>query len=182
MDRELKKFKKILFTSDLTENSQFIFDVAVSVAVHYCASITIIHVLEDLPPGSRGLLIRLVGEEKYEELLKKRETTATELLIGKKKYAGSDIIKNALLELCQRTISNMKCSGDELLVDDIVVTHGDTAEEILSYAEKGDYDLIVMGCYSKFRGISERIIGSTANAVLHRSNKAVLLVPVPQDA
>ncbi len=56
-----------------------------------------------------------------------------------------------------------------------VTRNGDAGEEIIEEAEKGDYDLIVMG--SRGRGIFSRtILGSVSNKVLNHINKNVLII------
>ena len=53
--------------------------------------------------------------------------------------------------------------------------NGDPGEEIIEEAEKGDYDLIIMG--SRGRGIFTRtILGSISNKVLNHTNKNVLII------
>ncbi len=57
----------------------------------------------------------------------------------------------------------------------ILSRSGDAGEEIIEEAEKGDYDLIIMG--SRGRGIFSRtILGSVSNKVLNHINKNVLIV------
>ena len=55
------------------------------------------------------------------------------------------------------------------------VSYGDDGKRIVETAEKGDFDLIVIG--SRGRGSAKEIfLGSTSNYVLHKSKKPVLVV------
>ena len=70
----------------------------------------------------------------------------------------------------------MKCN---FVADEILVTRGNPADEILAQAEERNCDLIVMG--TQGHGILEdALIGSTARRVIRRSKKPVLVVRLPE--
>ncbi|HWI61335.1 MAG TPA: universal stress protein [Symbiobacteriaceae bacterium] len=84
-----------------------------------------------------------------------------------------EYLQQRLQEVLARTVQAL------CLPPERVGTHheiGMAAETILTLAEKGDYDLIVMGR----RGLSplkELLLGSVSQAVLHRAKIPVLMVP-----
>jgi nucleotide-binding universal stress UspA family protein len=53
-------------------------------------------------------------------------------------------------------------------------------DEILTKAKKYDCDVIVMGTHGK-GFVSHTLLGSVAERVLHRANKAVIVVPLPEE-
>lgn len=56
-----------------------------------------------------------------------------------------------------------------------VVLRGSPADEIISFAEREDIDLIVMGTQGR-TGIKKFLLGSVAENVVRHSKKAVLVV------
>ena len=56
-----------------------------------------------------------------------------------------------------------------------VILEGNPAEEIIDFAEKNDFDLIVMGTHG-MTGISRFLLGSVAENVVRHSKKTVLVV------
>ena len=51
------EIKKILMATDLSENARYAFGYAASLANSYGAGITVVHVLEDTPRRTHGLVI-----------------------------------------------------------------------------------------------------------------------------
>ena len=52
---------------------------------------------------------------------------------------------------------------------------GDTGEEIVRFANKGNYDLIVIGARG-MSGVKEAFLGSVSNHVMHKSKVPVMVV------
>jgi len=166
------EIKKILYATDLSESARYAFAYAVSLADHYCASITMLHVLHDAP----GFIENLIGTEKYEEIKKRHYDEAREALIGKRREHV--IVKDILDRFCDdvRADNNLP----EVTTDEILVSEGNPAEEILKAAEERDCDLIVIGTHG-FGRIAEAMIGGTARHVLRNSRKPVLAVRLPEE-
>jgi nucleotide-binding universal stress UspA family protein len=59
------EIKKILFATDLSKNSRHAFNYAVSAADRYGATITILHVMEEVSPSANVHLKNFSGEAKY---------------------------------------------------------------------------------------------------------------------
>jgi universal stress protein A len=81
-------------------------------------------------------------------------------------------------ELLEQSKQRLQELGKELGVDqsECFVTQGSTRHEILHLAEEQKVDLIVIGSHSR-QGI-QRLLGSTANAVLHGAPCDVLAVRI----
>ena len=65
---EIKKVERILYATDLSENAGYAFAHAVLMANCYGARITILHVLEDLPPNALLIMDAYHGRDEWEEL------------------------------------------------------------------------------------------------------------------
>jgi nucleotide-binding universal stress UspA family protein len=160
------KIKKILYATDLSENARFAFGYAASLAAQYNAGITILHVVEVAAASANLHLISLIGEERWEEIM--RQNTQ-EIL---------DTVKERLDQFCEDMKAEEKTC--RFIVDDIVVRQGHAVEEILSQTETVDYDVIVMGTHG--HGIlSGALMGSTARRVVRRSRTPVLVVRLPEE-
>jgi universal stress protein A len=81
-------------------------------------------------------------------------------------------------ELLEQSKQRLQELGKELGVDqsECFVTQGSTRHEILHLAEEQKMDLIVIGSHGR-QGI-QRLLGSTANAVLHGAPCDVLAVRI----
>ena len=169
------EIKKILFPTDLTKHARYAFQFAASLADRYQAAIAILHVVEELPTTVETQLAGFMGDQKWQELKKKQEEEAREVLIGKKREGM--MIRQALESFCQ----DMKDDDPEcnFTTDEIVVKSGNVVEEIVEQAESVNADLIVMAYYSR-NMIAEAMLGGVTRRVLRRSKRPVLLVPMPE--
>ena len=81
-------------------------------------------------------------------------------------------------ELVEQTRQRLQELGEKLGVDqsECFVPQGSTRQEILHLAEEQNVDLIVIGSHGR-QGI-QRLLGSTANAVLHGAPCDVLAVRI----
>jgi nucleotide-binding universal stress UspA family protein len=171
------EIKKILFTTDLSKNSRHAFNYAISAADKYGATITILHVMEEVSPSSNAHLKNFIGEEKWQELQESHEQEARQILIGKKKEGS--MIRQALHEFCEEVQKNF--AHCEIMTDEIVVAKGNVVDEILAVTQNREIDLIVMGYHSRGK-LEEAVVGSTTRRVLRRSRTPVLLVRLPEEA
>lgn len=87
-------------------------------------------------------------------------------------------IDRELMELARQRLQTL---GEELGVDktECFVSQGSTRREILRLAEERNIDLIVIGSHGR-EGI-QRLLGSTANAVLHGAPCDVLAVRIKDE-
>jgi len=160
----IPEIKKILYATDLSENARHAFGYAVSIANRYGAGITFLHVLEDISPFRDSLMINVLGEEKWEELLKENQHKVLEMA------------KERVKSFCDEVSSEIPACP--FITDEIVVKIGHPAEEIMKQVRASDCDLVVMGA----RGLgplADRLMGSTSRRVLKRCKKPVLIIRLP---
>ena len=142
------EYKNILVAVDYTAEAKKVLAHAKSLAEHYPAKVTLIHITEIMP---------LVGE--FES------------------FSYVDIYTDQP-EILERAREDLKKLADEaeLKEFELKVLSGVPKVEITNYAEENSIDLIVLGSHGR-HGIS-LLLGSTANAVLHRAKCDVLAVRV----
>ena len=161
----IPEIKKILYTTDLSENARYAFSYAASLANRYGAGITILHVLEDVSDYQDSLVINIIGDEKWNELRKNKGQVVL------------DTIKKRLEKFCEDVSHELPACP--FITDDIIVKIGNPVEEILGEAEVSDCDMVVMGAHG--HGIlANAMMGSTSRRVLRRCKKPVLVVRLPE--
>ena len=69
-----------------------------------------------------------------------------------------------------------RCSRPEVKVEQALIESGDAAGAIIKRADEIDADIIVTGSHGR-TGVSRVLLGSVAEALLHRSRRPVLVVP-----
>lgn len=159
----IPEIRKILYATDHSKNSAYAFYYAVDIARERGAKIVILHVIEFLPrgvyPGALG-----AGRE--------HEPSETEKV-------DFEQTRNHLQKVCQKAENEIGPPCVEL-VSNTIVRVGYPAEEILNVADEEGCDLIILGTHGK--GFLKRtFLGSVSNAVLHRAQKPVLLIPLPSE-
>ena len=157
--------KKILYTTDLSETSNYAFNYAASVANRYDAKIIILHVLKDVTHSSEELVTNVIGEQKWQEIL------------GRNKMEVIEKIQKRLADFCDQTRSEL--SGCPFLVENIIVKIGNPVDEIVQEAENNDYDMIIMGARGH-GAIAGTVIGSVSRRVVRRCKIPVLLIRMPE--
>jgi nucleotide-binding universal stress UspA family protein len=167
-----KDFKKILFATDLSKECRNAYDCAVSLAMACQASITLLHVIERPPVTMENQVKNLLGEERYEQIMREHENDTRSILIGKRKE--SDILQSALFQFCEDAKDSHP--GCYLQPDEILITHGDVVQEILETAKAKESDLIIL---SKHRRSAAADTGeaSLIKTMLQISEIPVLIVP-----
>jgi len=81
---------------------------------------------------------------------------------------GIDLSKQLLIS------AQEEFEGSNIIVNTVYKT-GDVAEEIINFADEGDFDIIVMG--SRGLGMFSRaILGSVSNKVIQHSKTTVMIV------
>ncbi len=158
--------RKILYCTDLSESAAHVFRYAAIIADRCGAGITILHVLEDVPEGARQVIASSIGEKRWEEIRKKNEQDA------------NDILKKRVETFQEKARSER--SDFSFAIDSIIARVGYPAEEILRQIEDGGFDLVVMGSHGAGR-VADVMMGSTAGRVLRRSRKPVLIVRHPEE-
>ncbi|MGD9086243.1 MAG: universal stress protein, partial [Desulfobacterales bacterium] len=120
----IPEIKKILFTTDLSENARYAFSYAASLANRYDAGITIMHVLEDISPTTDNLVVSIIGQEKWDELRGSNEKEVIETL------------KTRLTKFCDDVQAELPSCP--FITDKIKVTIGKPVAEIMQEVENND--------------------------------------------
>lgn len=155
------KISKILYATDLSENSTYAFPYATDLARSHNAKIVIMHVIE---PGPLFYGEFYTGEAGLKQ--KRREEAVEE-------------IKDRLQAFCRRTEAETGTPCIEL-VDEILVPIGHPPEEILNAADREACDVIVLGTHGK-GVLAHTFLGSVSSAVLHRTRRPVFIIPLPSE-
>jgi len=142
-------YKHILLATELTNESAPIEEKAAKIQKLTGAELSIVHVNEYIPPvyPMEGMAITY----NYQEVRESLNRTAEEMLSEVKQRLNVSDSKTSVLE-------------------------GPISDQILSYAEEHNVDLIVTGSHGR-HGISI-LLGSTANALLHSAKCDVLAVRI----
>ncbi|MGD0232350.1 MAG: universal stress protein [Syntrophorhabdales bacterium] len=153
----IAEITKILYATDLSENSLYAFGYAVQIARQCGAKITVLHVVE---PGAATF-----GNWVKED---------TE---GKESVRSREIIRGHLERFCEIMDKDRTCIE---LVSNILVRVGQPAETILGLAEEEGSDILVLGTHGK-QLLRNALLGSVSREVLYRTSRPVVAVPVPND-
>ena len=157
----IPKIKKILYATDLSENSAYAFYFAIDLAKKHNANIIILHAVEPIPPD----VMPYIEREKIVQIEKDIIREAIEE------------IKNRLQSFCTRVEGQIGPPCVEL-VSKTLVPLGHPMEEILNAADREGCDLIVLGTHGK-GFLAHTFLGSVSRAVLHRTQKPVFIIPLP---
>jgi len=166
--------KKILYATDLSQSAKHAFAYAISLANAYNASITILHVLFDIPDIDATASF-YIGQEEWAKIKKRTFDDAREALIGKKR--DNVAIREILHKFSETAASENE--DPSALMDEIIVEKGKPVDHIIQQAEERNCDLIVMGSHGH-GPLAEIVMGSTTRGVLRRSQKPVVVVKLPE--
>ncbi|OEU69603.1 MAG: hypothetical protein BA864_10840 [Desulfuromonadales bacterium C00003093] len=156
--------KKLLYSTDLSQNAAYAFRYAALLAIKLDAKIVILHVVEKMSPDAHLVLMAYLDKKDREKLLKERVSRSMER------------IKNRLKLFCEKELEEDPDGMGKII--SFEVCEGYPAEEILTKAEEFDCDAIVMGAHEK--GLTHTFLGSVAKSVLRRSRKPTFIVPLPR--
>jgi len=157
----IPQIKKILYATDLSKNSSYAFLYAIDLAKKHDAEIVILHAVEPIPAYVEVYAVMT------EEFKKKQHEEIIESM------------KNQLQGFCKKAEAQIgpPCVS---LVSKILVPVGHPPEEILNAANKEGCDVIVLGTHGK-GFLAHTFLGSVSSAVLHRTRKPVLIIPLPSE-
>ena len=144
----MKPFEKILIAIDFSENSDFAFDYALTLAKQFKAELTVMHVINE-PVDLRGFYVPHIS---FEELEKEIEEGATKMME----------------KFCQAKLDGFTNYKTEIV-------SGIPYEEIIKKAEETSASLIVLGTHGR-TGLDHLIFGSTAERVVRSASCPVLTI------
>jgi universal stress protein A len=147
----MKPFERILIAIDFSENSDYAFDYALTLARQFQSELTVMHVINE-PVDLRGFYVPHIS---FEQLEKEIEEGAEKMMES----------------FCREKM------GDFARYKTDIVT-GIPYEEINRKAEASGASLIVLGTHGR-KGIDHLIFGSTAERVVRSATCPVLTIRMP---
>jgi universal stress protein A len=146
-------FQKILIAVDFSENSNYAFDYALTLAKQFDAELTVMHVINE-PIDLRGFYVPHIS---FEQLEKEIEAGAAGMME----------------KFCQERMGDYRNYLTCLV-------NGIPYEEIIRKAKEIDASLIVLGTHGR-TGLDHIIFGSTAERVVRSSPCPVLSIRLPAE-
>jgi len=162
----IPNIKKILYPTDLSENAKHAFSYAADLAQRYDAMVTILYVMEDMNYAVEFQVRGMLGGKEWERVKSEKRDQLTQK------------IKSKIEDFCREMDSQI--DSCRRMVEDIQITGGNPAEEILDVAKNIEADMIVMGSHG-YNILLGALIGSTARKVVRNSEIPVLVVKLPKD-
>jgi len=156
----IPRIRKVLYATDLSENSAYAFRYAINTAEKHNAKIVILHVIDELSPNIRIALDTIMTDRKRESLRKQ----------------AIEVIEARLRVICEKELAGRPECMD--MIDSVMVLEGYPAEEILKQADRLNCDVIIMGTHGK-GWATHAFLGSVAERVLRRTRKPVFIIPLP---
>jgi len=148
---EYPKYKKVLFCTDFSENSDYAFEFAFGIAKRDEGLLYILHV---------------IPHNQHQEMIRG--------------YVSEDVLRNIQKGLEQELDDNYKEHYTKKIEDtvrfEVATKSGREDEEIIEFAKKEKVDLIVMGTHGK-TGIEHVFLGSVAEKVLRHSPFPIFVIP-----
>ena len=161
----IPKINKILYATDLSANSAYVFRYAIDSAIKHDADIFILHVFERIPGAGTGILDFYLDEAQRKKIFEERVSDTMER------------IKKRVKLFCEKELKDDPAGAER--VKSIEVCEGFPAEVILRKADELACDVIVMGAHGKGI-IANTFLGSTSKRVLRRTRKPVFIIPLPK--
>lgn len=159
----LPDVNKILYASDIESGSRPAFRAAVSLCGHYDAEITFLHVIEPLSASAQSIVKTMMNDD---SLMEMHDESLQNL---------HDKLKERIQFFCNSELDESEKPKEHQLV--ARVEEGAPDKVILKVAEDIDADVIVMGSRTH-SAVGQFLLGSTANKVMHQSQRPVLIVPL----
>lgn len=150
-DRIVKPFEKILTAIDFSENSEFAFEYALTMAKQFNAELTLMHVINE-PVDLRGFYVPHIS---FEQLEKEIEEGATKMM---ENFCSSRLA----------SFQNFKTA----------IVSGIPYDEITRKADEIGASLIVLGTHGR-TGLDHILFGSTAERVVRSANCPVMTIRLP---
>jgi nucleotide-binding universal stress UspA family protein len=146
-------FQKILVPVDFSPYSTFALRSAADIACRFSGSVTILHVHDPMPYAFPGDL-QPFSQEQQGQLRAEIEKELAALRVRAETGGASSV--------------------------ETLVVEGSPADEISRCAERGAFDLIVIGTHGR-RGVQRMLLGSVAERVARLAQCPVLTVRAPEE-
>ncbi len=148
---EYPKYKKVLFCTDFSENSDYAFEFAYGIAKRDEGLLYLLHVIPANP--QQALIEGFIGDEILENIQKNLQ---------------EDLDNNYQERYVNKIETGIRY--------EIITKSGREDEEILKFAKEEKVDIIVVGTHGR-TGIEHVFLGSVAEKVIRRSPFPVFVIP-----
>ena len=161
----LPKIQKIMYATDLSENSKRAFGYAASLAQSYDARMIVLHVVEPINPNTYMQISSMLGEAEWINLQMGRDSQLTEEIMTR------------LKQFCLDLQADMR--SFPLNEDQIMIRKGLPVDEIIGQAIAENADLIVVGTHG-YGMVKDALMGGTVRRLVRQRKIPVLVVPTPE--
>ncbi|MBU1294703.1 MAG: universal stress protein [Gammaproteobacteria bacterium] len=158
----LPKINTIVYACDLDGKTQAAMELVLSLAKTHGAKVILMHAIEPLNAQASNMINNYITEEVRNAM---RKDAITDI------NTRMDKLLAEFMEKYSEELSSLETAPETLIVN------GAPADSIQRIAKEKNADLIVMNSRTHGR-LSQMIIGSTANKVIHTSSIPVLVVPI----
>jgi nucleotide-binding universal stress UspA family protein len=148
---EYPKYRKVLFCTDFSQNSDYAFEFASGIAKRDEGLLYILHVIPTNPHSA--YIENTVGEEILKQVQEQIE---------------EDLDNNYSERYLKRVENGIRY--------EIVTKSGREDEKIIEFAKEKNVDIIVLGTHGR-TGIEHVFFGSIAEKVLRRSHVPIFVIP-----
>ena len=162
----IPQIKKILYATDLSDNSAYVFRYAVNFAKKHDAGIIILHVLEPMSATTKAITHSYLTKEEVKKISEENSAYV------------KDHIKKQLKIFYEKEFKKDPDIADR--VESIELCGGFPPDVILRKADEFNCDVIVMGTHGKGI-IRNTLLGSSSKRVLRRTRKPVFIIPLPKE-
>lgn len=161
----LPKIKKILYATDLSQNSAHAMRYALNFAQQLDAVIVILHVIDNIPEPIQKIISSHLAMESMESLY----SESVSIIIKQ--------VENRAKVFCEKELNNDP--EPQKRITSVEVCEGAPAAKILEKADELACDMIVLGTHGK-GFIQETFLGSTARKIIKGSRIPVFVIPLPE--
>ncbi len=166
-------YKKILYTTDLSEAGRQAFPHAASLARAYEADLTVFHVVESRE--FEKFLVGYINDDLWDEIKTRNLAEAQDILVQRRREDTA--IKDSVEQFCRDATEDP--GQDPYVTYDVVVEMGEPGDKIVEHAHSGSYDLVIIGKHGRgmLRG---GLMGDTARRVIRHCRVPVMVVQVSE--
>jgi ACR3 family arsenite efflux pump ArsB/nucleotide-binding universal stress UspA family protein len=160
--------QRILYATDLSGSARHAARYACSLGHQFGAEVFVIHVIQDVLDAlsnEAGVSFADIVEQGDRDAFQGESIEKAKRALGQRIREASQDVKKEI-PLCP------------LSEEKVIVEVGDPAHEILVAAERGRFDLLVLGTHGHGR-LGRRLIGSVAGEIVKRSSIPVMVVRLP---
>jgi len=166
----LPEYRRILYATDLSESARQALRHAVSLAIGYGASMTIMHVVPDL--------VDLMSEDAGFDIETHFDAADWKELNDSATARAQEKARERVRQMAAECATeDARCP---VATAEVLIGTGDPAERILEEVHDGKYDLVVMGAHGR-GAFADMLLGSVARKVVRLSPVPVLTVRLPEE-